>query len=191
MKIKTPTSNLVKEYNKKFESDERYYRADQAIIKLFDKFRENKDIINILLKVSVINDLYSTNIFATFEMAKHIHSLDIDSALEKGDLEIVNKIAKVKLSDKEKNFYSFATKYCNWHNRSNYPIYDGFVDKILKEYRNQTHFFDFNNADLRDYTKFLEILEKFRSFFKLDDFDFKEIDKFLWMHGKETFKKIK
>ncbi len=46
MKIKMPTSNIVKEYNKKFENDERYYVADQAIIKLLDKFRGNKDIIN-------------------------------------------------------------------------------------------------------------------------------------------------
>lgn len=180
---------MVKEYNKKFENDEGFYWADQAIIKLVETFRENNDIINILLKVSVINDLYNTNIFDTFEMAKHIHSLHIDSALEKGESEIVNKIAKVKMSNKEKNFYSFATKYCNWHNRSKYPIYDSFVDKILRAYRDQTNFFDFNNADLRDYTKFLEIIEKFRIFFNLDDFDFKEIDKFLWRYSREVFKK--
>ncbi len=189
MKIETPTPDMVKEYNKKFESDKTCYLADQAIIKLVEKFKENKDITNILLKVSVINDLYNTNIFDTCEMAKHIHSLHIDSALEKGDSEIVDKIAKVKLSHKEKNFYSFATKYCNWHNRSKYPIYDGFVDKILRAYRDQTNFFDFNNTDLRDYAKFLEILENFRRFFNLDDFDFKEIDKFLWRYSREVFKK--
>src|SRR3989344_5122782 len=135
MKLETPTSYLMREYNRKFENDERYYLADQAIIKLFEKFKENKDIKDILLKISVINDLYSTNIFATFEMAKHILSLNIDSALEVGEPEIVNKIAKITLSKRKKNFYSFATKYCNWRNQSKYPIYDSFVDKILREYR--------------------------------------------------------
>jgi len=188
-KLKPATPDLVKEYNEKFEKDERYYLADQAIIKLFEKFSKNKDIKDILLKISVINDLYSTNIFATFEMAKHILSLDIDSALEKGDPEIVNKIAQITISNKKKNFYSFATKYCNWHNQSKYTIYDSFVDKILRGYRDQTNFYDFHNEDLRDYTKFLEILEKFRDYFKLSEFDFKKIDKFLWMYGKEVFKK--
>lgn len=189
MNLKHPNSFLVKKYNEKFEKDDRYYLADQAIIKLFKKFKDNKDIKDILLKTSLINDLYSTNIFATFEMAKHILSLNIDSDLKKGDPKAVNKIAKIIISKKQKNFYSFATKYCNWHNQSKYPIYDSYVDKILRAYRNQTAFYTFKNDDLRDYAKFLVILENFRKYFKLDKFDFKKIDKFLWMYGKEVFKK--
>lgn len=189
MILEIPTSSLVIRYNQKFENDERYYLADQAIIKLFSKFSENTDIKDILLKISVINDLYSTNIFATFEMAKHILSLKVDVAIKKGDPEVVNKIAQITISNKKKNFYSFATKYCNWHNQMKYPIYDNFVDKILRKYRDETKFYDFNNDDLRDYAKFLEILHKFRTHFKLDDFNFKKIDKFLWMYGKEVFKK--
>ena len=189
MKLKIPTPDLVKKYNKQFEDIERYQIADQAIIKLFEKFNKNKEIEDILLKISVINDLYSTNIFSTFQMAKHISSLNIDSALERGDPTIVNKIAKITISGKTKNFYSFATKYCNWHNQSKYPIYDSFVDKLLRKYKKQTKFFEFKNEDLREYPKFLEILEKFRSYFKLNNFDFKTIDKFLWAYGKEIFKK--
>jgi hypothetical protein len=187
MVLKLPTPALVNEYNEKFESDKRYYVADQAIIKLFKHFNENKDIKDIILKIAVINDLYSTNIFATFKMAEHILSLNIDSVLTKGDPEVVNKIAKVTISNKPKNFYSFATKYCNWHNQSKYVIYDSFVEKILKAYRKQTKFCDFKDADLRDYSKFLAVLKKFREYFKLEEFDFKKIDKFLWMYGKEVF----
>jgi len=188
MKLKTPTSKLIREYNNKFKNDERYYLADQAIIKLFKKFKENKDLKDIMLKISVINDLYSTNIFATFKMAKHILSLKVDPAINKGDPEIVNKIARITISNKKKNFYSFATKYCNWHNQSKFPIYDSFVDKILRGYRKQTKFYDFKNSDLRDYSKFLEILKKFREHFKLTKFNYKEIDKFLWVYGKEMYK---
>ncbi len=187
MKIKSVTKKLVEEYNKKFEEDERYFLADQTIIKLFDKFGENKEIEDILLKISVINDLYSTNIFATFKMAKHILALKIDSALKKGDPKIVNKIAKIEILNKQKNFYSFATKYCNWHNPLRYPMYDKHVSKILIEYKKQTNFYDFNSDDLRDYPTFLKILTKFRDYFNLKGYNFKQIDKFLWMYGKELF----
>jgi hypothetical protein len=35
----------------------------------------NTHLEHILLKVTTINDLYSTNIFATYTMAQHIHIL--------------------------------------------------------------------------------------------------------------------
>ena len=54
-KLKIPSPKIISEYNRKFENNKRYYLADQAIIKLFDKFRENNDLKDILLKVSVIN----------------------------------------------------------------------------------------------------------------------------------------
>ena len=111
MSLETPTPNQVNKYNQKFENDERYFLADQAIIKLFKNFSENKDIKDILLKISVINDLYSTNIFATFEMAKHILKLNVDIAIKNGEPEIVNKIAQITISGKKKNFriYRFGT----------------------------------------------------------------------------------
>jgi hypothetical protein len=77
--LQTPTNELVDEYIDKFNKDERYYLADKAIINLFQKFPENKNLEDILLKISVINDLYSTNIFGTFIMARHIQQLNIDS----------------------------------------------------------------------------------------------------------------
>jgi len=55
--LKLPTNDLIDEYVNKFYADERYYLADNAIIKLFEKFPENKNLDDILLKISVINDL--------------------------------------------------------------------------------------------------------------------------------------
>jgi len=185
--LEKPTQRLIKEYNLKFKENKRYFIADQAIIKLFEKFDKNIDIKDILLKISVINDLYSTNIFATFKMAEHILVLNIDDTLKMGDPKAVNKIAKIIINGKQKNFYSFATKYCNWHNQLKYPIYDSYVDKILRVYRKETKFYKFANNDLKDYTKFLIILTRFRDFFNLKSFNFKEIDKFLWTYGKELY----
>lgn len=190
----TPSDPLIDQYIKKFNCDERYYLADNTISKLFEKFPYNNDLEDILLKISVINDLYSTNIFATFNMAKHIQSLQIDKDLESNDPSLVNRIAtghgiRKPKSIGDRNFYSFATKYCSWHNRDNYPIFDDFVEKILIAYRDQDNFSEFENEDLRLYEKLVKIFSEFKFFYGIDNHDLKQIDKFLWMYGKERFPK--
>jgi hypothetical protein len=187
-----PSDEFIEEYIHRFSVDERYFSADQAIINLFTAFPENKKTEDILLKISVINDLYSTNIFGTFIMAKHIQKLQIDEALIKGDPLIVNRIATghgiiSNRNNKEINFYSFATKYCNWHNRDCYAIYDSFVEKILLAYQQQDCFSIFNKPDLRKFTEFKRIIYDFINFYRLNRYNLKEIDKFLWIYGKEKF----
>lgn len=189
----SPSTELISRYIKKFNNDERYYPADQAIIKLFNAFPENKNLEDILLKISVINDLYSTNIYATFIMAKHIKQLKIDEELRKGDPNLVKEIAtghdiRTNKNNKEIKFYSFATKYCNWHNQDQYAIYDSFVEKILLAYRHKDNFSDFKNADLKNFKKFKGVINDFVNFYDLDHHNLKEIDKFLWIYSKELFK---
>ncbi len=99
MIIEKPTSRLVDKYIRQFNSDERYYPGDQAIIKLFRKFPSNKKFEEVLLKVIVINDLYSTNILATYKMAEHILKLNIDKSLKGGDPEAVHRMG-IKLNQK-------------------------------------------------------------------------------------------
>jgi len=190
--LQTPTNNLLDEYIDKFNNDERYYLADQAIINLFTKFPENKKLEDILLKISVINDLYSTNIFGTFKMARHIQQLDIDTDLQQGNPDIVNKIStghgipKPK-GNGDRNFYSFATKYCNWHYQDVYPIYDSFVDKILIAYRDRDNFSNFEDRELKKYSRFKEIIADFKKYYSLTQHNLKQIDKFLWIYGKNIF----
>lgn len=189
----TPSVELIDKYLKEFNSDERYFTADQAIIKLFEAFPENKLFEDILLKISVINDLYSTNIYGTFKMAKHIQQLNIDDDLRHGNPEVVNYIAtghdiRRKKSNKEIKFYSFATKYCNWHNKDQYAIYDSFVERILLAYKRQDNFSSFKKADLRNFEMFKIIIDDFIGYYDLNQHNLKEIDKFLWIYGKKLFK---
>ncbi len=192
MQLHTPTNNLIESYIKKFNNDERYYPADQAITNLFNAFPNNIELEDILLKISVLNDLYSTNILGTFAMAKHIKKLQIDDALRKGDPYVVNRIAighniRVSKTNKELNFYSFATKYCNWHNLENYAIYDSFVEKILLAYKRADKFTNFTKLDLKEFPIFKRVIQDFIGFYGLNGHNLKEIDKFLWMYGKEVF----
>lgn len=192
MQLLTPTNGLIKSYVKKFNQDERYYPADQAITKLFQTFPSNVHFEDILLKISVLNDLYSTNIYGTYAMAKHIQNLKIDRELMIGDPLVVNKISvgheiRSSKTNKELNFYSFATKYCNWHNLEHYAIYDSFVEKILLEYKRLDNFSEFTRMDLRDFPTFKRVIQDFMRFYDLNGHNLKEIDKFLWIYGKEMF----
>lgn len=177
-------------YLTKWESKDNYVLQDRALNKLFNRtYSKNTDIDDVLVKVCTLNDFYSTNILSPFNVANHIVSLKIDYDLEKANTSVVNKIAKIKISGKEKNFYSFATKYCSHHNPTEYPIYDYYVEKVLMFYMKKDSFSNFNSKDLRDYTKFKEIILDFREFYNLQQFTLKDIDKFLWQYGKENFKR--
>lgn len=190
--METPNEYLVAKYLVQFNQDSRYNPADKAIINLFKAFPENSKIEDILLKISVINDLYSTNIFGTFKMAEHIQRLNIDSMLNQGDPQVVHLISnghdiRAKKTNKEITFYSFATKYCNWHNREKYAIYDSYVEKILWAYKKKDKFCEFKKPELRQFDRFIEIIHHFVEFYSLHKYDLKQIDKFLWIYGKELF----
>ena len=192
MNIEKPTNRFINKYLEKFDMDKRYKTADIAIINLFGAFPENKKLEDILLKISVINDLYSTNIFGTFKMAEHIKLLNIDEKLQNGNPDLVNEIAighgiKTKKNNTELNFYSFATKYCNWHNNESYAIYDRFVEKILMAYKRKDNFSNFKRKDLKVFKRFKRVLLDFSVFYELKKYNLKEIDKFLWIYGKEKF----
>jgi hypothetical protein len=187
--ILTPCVEEIIKYLKKWDSLESYTLQENALEKLFNRtYPKNTDIEDVIIKVSTLNDFYSTNIFSPFTVAKHIVALNIDERLEKKDDTLVNDIAKVKMDNGNIiNFYSFATKYCSHHKPYEYPIYDSYVDKILRHFRDKDSFYDFKTAKLKEFTSFKEILINFRSYYGLEDYSLKDIDRYLWQLGKEKF----
>jgi len=183
--IPYPTKDLVQSYIQQF--DQTYTVVEQALTKLFQLFPDNTAFEDVLLKVIVLNDLYRTAIWATYKVADNIVSLGIDPLIREGRPEAVDLIAHVRLGDKTRNNYSFATKYCAWHNSSAYPIYDGFVDKMLWAYSKQDKFDKFLRQDLWKYDRFKRVVSNFRSYYDLSTYDLKDIDKFLWLAGKTYF----
>ncbi len=185
-----PSISQVESYLSMWSGLEDYSLQEEALDKLFFQLcPKNTCIEDILLKVSTLNDFYSTHIFSTYPMAKHILTLDIDNRLQAGDLSLVQAIQKVTIKDVERNFYSFATKYCSHHNPSAFPIYDSYVDEVLYRFMKQDCFADFHRGDLKDYQKFYNILLDFRSFYGLEKYNLKEIDKYLWQLGRNVFPK--
>ncbi|WP_081820247.1 MULTISPECIES: PD-(D/E)XK nuclease family protein [Robinsoniella] len=190
VEVPDPSIEQVECYLVKWDSLENYHLQEDALNKLFsDLCPKNVDVIDVLLKASTLNDFYSTKIFSIYPVAKHICTLDIDLRLKAGDVTLVRDIQYVTIGNTEKNFYSFASKYCSHHNPLDYPIYDSYVDEVLRYFRNRDGFSDFQDGDLKDYIKFKGILIDFRAFYRLDKYNLKQIDQFVWLLGKDYFPK--
>mgnify|MGYP000938645348 FL=1 len=188
-KVARPSKSEIEKYLTLWDSLENYRLQESSLKKLFTKtYPLNDDLDEVLIKVCALNDFYSTSIYYPVQVAKHIVSLQLDKKLMIKDPKVVNEIASVQVKkDKLINYYSFATKYCSHHHPTLYPIYDSYVDKLLMHFKKEDNFFEFKKADLKIYENFKNILEKFRIFYDLEDYDLKQIDKYLWQAGKEYF----
>ena len=186
--IETPCPEQVQYYLDAWDKQENYVLQENALDKLFfETYPNNTDINDILIKASSLNDFYSTNIFSIFAVAKHIHSLNIDSRLREGDLSLVDDIAEITIGGKQKCFYSFASKYCSHHEPTLFPIYDFYVERVLIHFRQVDVFCDFQNEDLKQYPKFMAVLDAFQQHYGLMEYNKKDLDRYLWQLGKRYF----
>lgn len=189
MNIRKPTKEYIMRVVRR-NWDTYFSDTDPALSKVFKAFPKNKEFSEVLIKVVLLDRLYHVNIFKPYAVARHIVHLSVDKALSEGTIDIVGKIARVKIGSQSKYFYSFATKYCNWHSPNKFFIYDSFVDYILREYKRKFHFMEFSPEDLREYERYHRILLNFMDFFHLDSISKKTLDEFLWLEGKRIKKEL-
>jgi hypothetical protein len=186
----TPNNEIINTYLKRWSTLENYILQEKSLNLLFHELcPDNKTIESILLKVSALNDFYSTNIYDTFTVSKHILNCNIDEELKNENIDLVDKITPVTISGKTRNFYSFASKYCSHHKPEIYPIYDSYVEKMLMHFKKKDKFCHFRKAELKKYKRFLDVIKEFKRFYKLETFSLRQIDIYLWLAGKEHFPK--
>jgi hypothetical protein len=149
-----------------------------------ETYPKNNNLEEVLLKCAAINAFSSTNVYDLYSMANHIVGKQIDERLKNNDLSLVKTISEVEIGGKKRNFYSFATKYCHYHNPENYPIYDKYVAKILCSYPED--FQTIKDKELREYEKFVGALKDFRQHYGLN-LSFIDLDKYLWRLGRWYF----
>ena len=188
-KLIIPTPELIREYGKQFDKDP----AVPAITKLIEWKPDNTDADGVLLKVVVINKLYSAGIYDVKKVALGISQIaDLDTRLSHGEESVVEKVAT---AGNIRRFYSFATKYCSWHRPDLYPIYDSGVDKLLNSY-SEERINPFNmgepfsiapGTNLRNYHDFRSVVDAFRKICKLEKVSYQALDKFFYLHSKEVF----
>lgn len=150
---------------------------------LWTAFPRNAKTSHVLLKVLVLNRLYSTRVddVDVEPLARHIAGLSIDPLLDRGALEAVGLIADCP--GLKKKYLSFASKFCSRHSPGVYPIWDGNARACLWAYKKRDQFASFHNYDLWIYEKFLEKAVAFRDHYGLACFTLRQLDKFLYRTG--------
>ena len=149
-----------------------------AMFKICQQYPNNNNLEKVLIKCAVIDKFSSTNVFDLYKMADHIVRKHIDEKLKIEDYSLVDDIAKVEISGKNRNFYSFASKYCHYHNPKKFAIYDSYVAKVL------CVFLDKKQNELRDYNTFIKALNDFSKCYNFENYGYDDLDKYLWCLGR-------
>ena len=211
--VKIPTLELVKTYINKWHNLENYMNQEKALNKLFKELLPKNDTFeDVLLKVTVLNKFYSTNILDTYSLSTNIFKIkNLDDRLAIGDKDLVDEISNISVGEQKRSFYSFASKYCNHHNEEAFPIFDSFVERVIMYLiiNDRETIINSNTisnemktllsskitksriqAFLREkYKNFTSILTDIRHVYKLEDVSYSDFDKFLWLWGKDMFAK--
>lgn len=180
-----------------------YRMHDKILADIFsEEYRANKSVGTVTVKVALLNMFYSTRIINTALIANGIHAnaCKIDKALAKGDLTAVDMVRHV---DKNRDNYSFATKYCYFSNPDKFSIYDKYVALLLTEYVYQNKWYEHESvchlypnprhkvsrtrimSDMKTYHIFMKYIDIFMD--KCNCHDRWLIDNFLWLKGKDLY----
>ncbi len=133
------TNESIEEAGRIVEKTDNYGPEMEMITRCLHKFPENTDSDVVAMKVGLIDITNSTHLsqhkskISMVELSNIIASItDIDARIKAGDPEVVKQIAR---SNGKINLFSFASKYCCYHNRNLYGRDDySILDTVLKEY---------------------------------------------------------
>jgi len=159
--------------------------AELAIDELVSTYRDNLESRHVLVKVIAINALYHARVLDIDMQGLSIHITKIDALderLKQGEPEVVDEIWKFRGRTK-RHYLSIATKFCNWHNKKAYAIYDGNTWEALVAYGNRGDTFAFPERRFFKYAVYLSIVKRFQNSYSLEKYSLKDIDKFLWRVG--------
>ena len=67
-----PPSEIIQRYIDEFNNNQELTVVEEVMSELFGKYLDNQNLRDILIKVTALNSLYNTNIYAIVKMAKHI-----------------------------------------------------------------------------------------------------------------------
>ena len=175
---------IVRRYLDIYQPAERFFKSDKATLDYFNKNPLNEDPAEILIKVRAIaHDRLDEWMNDRQSITDHIAALHIDEALRQGSPSVVKDIAHLKLRGHDYFQYSFATRYCNWHNRAAYPIYDLCARKLLSYYWREVQQQPLSDEDFLIYPQFKSRMMTFRDQLGMRDYNFKELDTFIWVYG--------
>lgn len=186
---KTPNKNDLQRLVSDFDNDRVISKVEATLADLFQNtYPTNRNLKEVTIKVCTLDSLYNTQLSkyrAAIPVAEHIVELGVDEQLKSGDISVVESIAQNTLPDgRSYRCYSFATKYCSFHNPEAFPIYDSYVDKVL-QYFNTRDAFMTGKMNNKIYANYVASMKAFMDFYELGGYSMKKIDKYLWQLGSE------
>lgn len=137
------TADNIEQVHLQVRQDTSYGTNMELIHSALRKFPNNTDGELIAMKISLIDLTNSTHIgmhqkrISLQELVKVIQGIpDFDARISQGDPSLVSQLAK---TNGRVNFFSFASKYCTYHNvaiyrRDDYSIFDNVVEASLPHY---------------------------------------------------------
>ena len=202
MQLLTPNPELVDIFNsfwpnppaqlcmKLFEDGEEIDISDY--IPQFSDYSTKDALINIHKNVldflEQINSTYSTRVNDVFKINQKLREIGIldkntfKSFVSEGRLSLPEFVNLCKQAT-GKYTYSYATKVFSFIDPSRFPIIDSFVVTMLSEYD-----YEGDGKTLRtkwgDYSAFKANYDCFMRAFGLENYTYKQIDRFLWTYGK-------
>lgn len=142
----------LEKVHKAVGNDSQYGEEERMLARIMQKYPNNDDLDIIAMKVSVVDLTNTTQLskykskISLYDISKIILDLHIDEDIRNGNPEVVHKIAEncknFKKDQSSKggiNVFSFASKYCAYHNmyaygRDDFSIFDSVVSSHLHLY---------------------------------------------------------
>lgn len=171
-------------------------KINESLSKLFEKINDQNNENEVLIKVAALNHIYSTNIIYIKPVAEKIKSKISNKEYSEEDYaNLVDEISTVEWISpatgeiRERKNLSFASKYIHFLSGLRTPIYDSYIWIVITGYlRKKNTRTTFNPP--KNYKEFYEKFNKFKKSYALDKYKNYEIDKFLWLTGKELVQEI-
>jgi hypothetical protein len=184
-------NSIIKACSEVFLRHPRYSIADMAIQKVVEGMPNNTSLPEVIAKVSIIKSLYVTPFYDVMSLSEHIiNNSGFDLYLDSGNPKSVEIVRsghgiRLKKTGKEIDLYSFATKYCSFHNPEAYPIFYGFVGDLLFRLNLQYGWISkLYKYELNDYSKFKNLLDCFVNYFEIGLHGYKMLDQGIWVFAK-------
>jgi hypothetical protein len=154
-------------------------QIDAALDRLKSLFPDFDNVVEVLLQVVAVNQLYGANVFSVVPMARHIVTNVMSRKPRLSDPDLVEAISSVG----GRNHRSFASKFCHFFVDSEvYPIFDKYVGMTLNHHLGaEFPFHDGSNPP--PYKSVLAGLDALRMRVNLDELAPRALDRYLWLSG--------
>jgi hypothetical protein len=174
---------MTAEYLTDFNLKKGYFTGDQKMNDYFQANYSNNNQIEVFLKVTAIEDNFSRQLKkGLWDFALYISKLNLDHLIKASDTKAVDMITQYPHIVYHINLQEFASTYCNIHNNDAFPIYQNTINDLLKEHLNSRY----QNKDF-EYSIYNKGMIEFREQLGLNELNFLEFNKFLWLYSERLF----